>query len=529
MKISITKENKENKKGTKAVKIVLCILFMLGVMFTIFTQWSNFTYGPVSGDQMLINLTSPTDGTDSGIYVSALTKALLPSVIITILFVLFVFLRFKIVLNFKNYSAIVYNENIRKTFSVILSLAVFFGGLAYGINNFKLYDLYKAYFVKSSFIEENYVEPKETKLIFPEKKRNVIYIYLESMKNSYMSKDLGGMEEINLIPKLTQLANEGYSFSDTDNKFGGPKTPVGSQWSLASMTNQMTGLPMKVPGNNSYGSSGNFLPGAWTFGDVLNNEGYEQTVMVGANAKFGGLEYLFSSHGNYKVMDYNFAIKNGLLPNNYRQFWGFEDDKLYKFAKDEITRLYNTGKPFNMTLETADTHTPGYVSPQIKNVFNNQYANAIYYSQNEVYKFVQWIKQQPFYDNTTIILIGDHLSMCSDFFKNVNKNYNRTQYNLIINPSPELEISKTRFNNRIWSNYDMYPTVLAAMGVKIDGNRLALGTNLFSNEPTVFEQYGYDYVNKELAKKSTFFNDKILSPNGEKVSLRSSKENEKYE
>ena len=530
MKISITKENKENKKGTKVVKIVLCILFMLGVMFTIFTQWSNFTYGPVSGDQMLINLTSPTDGTDSGIYVSALTKALLPSVIITILFVLFVFLRFKIVLNFKNYSAIVYNEKIRKTFSVILSLAVFFGGLAYGINNFKLYDLYKAYFVKSSFIEENYVEPKETKLIFPEKKRNVIYIYLESMENSYMSKDLGGMEEINLIPKLTQLANEGYSFSDTDNKFGGPKTPVGSQWSLASMTNQMTGLPMKVPGDyNSYGSSGNFLPGAWTFGDVLNNEGYEQTVMVGANAKFGGLEYLFSSHGNYKVMDYNFAIENGLLPNNYKQFWGFEDDKLYKFAKDEITRLYNTGKPFNMTLETADTHTPGYVSPQIENVFNNQYANAIYYSQNEVYKFVQWIKQQPFYYNTTIILIGDHLSMCSDFFKNVNKNYNRTQYNLIINPSPELEISKTCFNNRIWSNYDMYPTVLAAMGVKIDGNRLALGTNLFSNEPTVFEQYGYDYVNKELAKKSVFFNDKILSPNGEKVSLRSSKENEKYE
>ena len=71
MKISITKEIKENKKGTKAVKIILCILFMLGVMFTVFTQWSNFTYGPVSGDQMLINLTSPTDGTDSGIYISA--------------------------------------------------------------------------------------------------------------------------------------------------------------------------------------------------------------------------------------------------------------------------------------------------------------------------------------------------------------------------------------------------------------------------------------------------------------------------
>ena len=60
MKISVTKEKTENKQRTKAKKIVLCITFMLGVMFFIFTQWSNFTYGHVAADQMIINLTSPT-------------------------------------------------------------------------------------------------------------------------------------------------------------------------------------------------------------------------------------------------------------------------------------------------------------------------------------------------------------------------------------------------------------------------------------------------------------------------------------
>ena len=69
MKISVTKEKTENKQRTKAKKIVLCITFMLGVMFFIFTQWSNFTYGHVAADQMIINLTSPTQGTDSGIYI----------------------------------------------------------------------------------------------------------------------------------------------------------------------------------------------------------------------------------------------------------------------------------------------------------------------------------------------------------------------------------------------------------------------------------------------------------------------------
>lgn len=110
MKISVSKEKTENKQRTKAKKIVLCITFMLGVMFFIFTQWSNFTYGHVAADQMIINLTSPTQGTDSGIYISALTKAFLPCVIITGLFTIFVFLKYKIVLKIKNYDAIIYNE-----------------------------------------------------------------------------------------------------------------------------------------------------------------------------------------------------------------------------------------------------------------------------------------------------------------------------------------------------------------------------------------------------------------------------------
>ena len=66
----------------------------------------------------------------------------------------------------------------------------------------------------------------------------------------------------------------------------------------------------------------------------------------------------------------------------------------------------------------------------------------------------------------------------------------------------------------------MYPTVLAAMGVKIEGNRLGLGTDLFSNEPTVFEAFGPDYVNKELAKKSEFSNKRILSTKGEKIARK---------
>ncbi|MEG2253838.1 MAG: LTA synthase family protein, partial [Vagococcus sp.] len=90
------------------------------------------------------------------------------------------------------------------------------------------------------------------------------------------------------MPDLQKLYDEGISFSDND-KMGGPEQTYGSSWSVASMVNMSMGLPLKVPMNgNSYGKSGYFLPGAVSIGDVLHDEGYNQTIMFGADADFGG-------------------------------------------------------------------------------------------------------------------------------------------------------------------------------------------------------------------------------------------------
>jgi phosphoglycerol transferase len=52
---------------------------------------------------------------------------------------------------------------------------------------------------------------------------------------------------------------------------------------------------------------------------------------------------------------------------------------------------------------------------------------------------------------------------------------------------------------------DMFPTVLASIGCKIEGERLGLGTNLFSNKETLFEELGSEYVNDVFRQKSTFY------------------------
>ena len=56
----------------------------------------------------------------------------------------------------------------------------------------------------------------------------------------------------------------------------------------------------------------------------------------------------------------------------------------------------------------------------------------------------------------------------------------------------------------------MMPTTLAAMGITIEGDRLGLGTNLFSDKKTLTEEYGHAHVNREFQKYSPFYNKFLL-------------------
>ncbi|MBQ7596012.1 MAG: LTA synthase family protein [Clostridia bacterium] len=495
------------KKTFKFFGFFASIFIIAGliIFFTskfIISQWEG-----VRPEQLISNLFSPTEGTEISVYFSGIEYVVIAlGFIISALY--FCCKKFSFVFGQKRIYAFV-----KSIVCFVLSACFVVFSCVYTENNLHVSEIYKAYVKKSDFIERNYVDPKTAQIKFPETKRNLIYIYLESMENSYLSKDLGGYMETNLMPELTQLSYEGITFSNSDNKFGGPMQIIGTSWSLASLVNQNLGIPMKAPGKpNSYGQEDNFINGAYGLGEVLKDNGYNNSIVLGSDAHFGGLEYLFRLHGDYKIIDHRYAKENGLIPKDYKVFWGYEDDKLYKFAKDEAAELYEAGKPFNLVVETADTHMPdGYLPANAPKPYDSQYANAIAYATSQTVEFVRWIQQQPFYKNTTIILIGDHLSMAVKFFKDFDENYLRTQYNLIINPAQNVaKTDESRFKNRLYANFDMYPTTLAALGCEIKGDRLGLGTNLFSKKETLLEKYGMDYAVDELTKSSTFYNEKLL-------------------
>ena len=507
-KLIFTKEEK-SKKRDYIVKTLLSLGFIIGLVFIFFSTWFVEFFGQITPEQFLFNLKAPLKGTGSGMTGEILKSPVLNIVICAIPFLIFVNLKYNVFLiNRNNEKKTLLNKKRVRIISIVLSMVTMIGGASFGVNKLQLQKVVKAYLSSSTYLADNYVDPRDVKMTFPKKKRNLIHIYLESVENSYLNKELGGYMDVNLMPELTELYKEGLSFSNTD-KFGGPHTTYASEWSVAAMINMDTGLPLKIPmGRNSYGKTGSFLPGAVGIGDILEAQGYNQTIMFGADADFGGLTTYFTTHGKFNIFDHKAAKEKGLIPKDYDVWWGYEDDKLYEYAKDEITRLANENKPFNFTMETADTHFPdGYLSEKAEKKHDSQYANVISYSTKEAVDFVKWIQKQPFYKDTTVVITGDHPSMDKKFFKNFDPNYERTIINLILNAP----ITTDNVQNRQYAPFDMFPTILSTLGVEIEGDRLGLGTNLYSNKKTIIEEQGLDTVNSGLGDNSNFFNDEFIN------------------
>lgn len=223
--------------------------------------------------------------------------------------------------------------------------------------------------------------------------------------------------------------------------------------------------------------------------------------MIGSDAVFGGRDLYFTEHGNYDVEDYYYFRDLGKFPEDYWVWWGIEDAKLFEYAKEKLTELGSRSEPFNLTMLTVDTHfEDGYECEACGNEYgSNTYANVISCSSRQVSEFVRWIQQQDFYENTTIVISGDHPTMDSDFCTEASEGYERKVYTAYINSAAETEDPKWR---REYSTFDSFPTTLASLGVEIEGNRLGLGTNLFSDEITLVELYGTDMLTAELSKRS---------------------------
>ena len=283
------------------------------------------------------------------------------------------------------------------------------------------------------------------------------------------------------------------SFSHTQG-FGGHFQKGATSWTIAGIIGYLCGIPLNAPGGISVRD---FLPNARCVSDILEARGYKQVMIMGSRDDFAAKGAFLRTH---HIESKDLAHFTQDLPQDYTHSWGFSDSYLFKFAKTELENLGAESSPFAIYLLTNNTHFPdSFIEDSCDKSAESSAESAIKCADNLIFEFIKWVQAQDFYKNTTILIVGDHLT--STHFS-IHKSA-RNIYNAFINPAFSRAPMPNLTQSRAISHFDFAPLILDSLGIATKS--FALGRNPLY-EKTLLEIYGDDFE-AHLSEKSKLYND----------------------
>ncbi len=444
--------------------IVFAVLFIsVAALFMLIR--TNMIWGNVSIEQILINMVEANNLAAKQIMHEYILYTLLPAIVICFLL-----------------------QCVIKHYRWLLLISLLC--LAYCSFKLDLVSYIRNQHVYSELYEQEYVNPEDISFHFPENKQNLIIIHMESMEKNYADANLSGE---NLLPGLTELSKYGLSFDDFYQL-------QHQDYTLAGMIASYCAVPYKSIKNTNYTMFNNFMPALVCLPQVLQQNGYNTYFMKGATLDFSRTGIFFSSHGMKDLVGQDeLATRFGLDPEiNRGSQWGFKDSILYSLAKNRLTEIAKNNQPFLFSMLTVDNHGPNlFVDNQCLTTQNPQ-KDVIRCADKMVVDFVKWIMSQSFYQNTTVVIVGDHIKTgLNNLYPNEK---NRQIVNLILNPKNK---NLTAYDHR-WTTLDLSPSILQAIGVDFADGKFGLGRSLFESSPTLLDKLGPELDN-ELHKASKVY------------------------
>lgn len=365
------------------------------------------------------------------------------------------------------------------------------------------YDL-SAYIKDLLFYEINYINPKDEGVTFEKNKKNIIILYIESLEDSYRDEKIFGM---NLLPNLSEL-------QDKYTSIGSYEQMPGTGWTIAGIISTSCGLPVMYNVNSELEvfKTGAFFSEAVCLQNILEHAGYRQYSILGSDKRFTNYDKFLSVHaqrtkiidinnfcgdnsGNVQWTDADRHIKDlGIIE------WGIRDREVYAMAKDVISQASRFA-PFMVTVRTLDTHPPyGYLDEQCQEKYHD-FRDIILCADEMAAEFVYWAEQQDWFDETIILIIGDHLAMDNPLYNRYLESLSQRRiFNLMISPR------RHRFDEkRNFTAFDVFPTLLREAGAVWNGGKLALGTALQTEEKNLFETYSETVFKHKLQRKNFLY------------------------
>ena len=471
------------RAGAVAGYLVVYLLIWAGLALLIAAVGIRFYWGKISVSQMLLHLVSvETDGGGGAIvWMGILGIGVLPPLIPAGIALWQYFRRRKR----RRAGTAMRSRRSRwavRGVSATAVAAMFIGGTTAFATTVGVGDYIRA--AKSGYeIGDYYAEPAITG---DEHKRNLVVIYLESGEATLADDQLFEKDAFVPLKDATRASDGWQSVADFQQYEGGG-------WTMAGLTSTQCGVPLKGMGsaagssafNDLGGDLGSYMGGATCLGDVLDEHGYTNVFLGGANSSFAAKDVFLGSHGYSEDKGLSDWRAAGEPEKNFRSDWGLSDGRLMAHAEAEIDRLHaeaeETGRPFNLSMLTLDTHEPVHVYDYCDVDTANQVTSVFACSMAQVAGFVDHMKESGYLEDTAVVIMGDHLKHMSAgdaFHEQLDHHDNRTIFNRIWVPG---EDEPGALRPRV-DQLNMFPTLLEAAGLTVKDHEAGLGVSAFTQE-----------------------------------------------
>lgn len=329
-----------------------------------------------------------------------------------------------------------------------------------------------------NYIRVNYKEPNDD-MFGVAKGKNIILVSMESTQNFVINNTVNGEE---ITPFLNEFIKESYYFDNFYHQTGQGKTSDSEFLVDNSLYPLGRGAVFFTHSRNEFRATP----------EILSENGYYTASLHANNKSFWNRDIMYQSLGYerfYELGDYEVTKENSVG-------WGLKD---VDFFQQSIQHLKEMPEPYYAKFITLTNHFPfdldeedKLIEPYTSNSNTlNDYFPTVRYEDEALKQFIQSLKDEGLYENSVIILYGDHYG--------ISENHNKAMGEYLgeeVTPFVSTQLQrvpliihipghKGKTISTVSGQIDLKPTILHLLG--IDTKRdINFGTDLFAKNKLEF-------------------------------------------
>jgi lipoteichoic acid synthase len=308
------------------------------------------------------------------------------------------------------------------------------------------------------------------------KDRHVFTIQVESLQEFAINLKINNHE---ITPNLNALLKDSANFNNVYQQIGAGNTSD-AEW-LMHTSLYPEGMDPTV--NLIDGSE---IP---SLVRTLERNGYGTATYHADDITYWNRDQLYPSIG------FDYVYTNKEIPSEKEIGFGPADEVLFNHVESQLPKQLKKHKRMYSNIITLTNHTPfempkSYQTLELPTRFHNTYVGnylqAVHYTDQQIGLFIEYLKQQGLYENSLILIYGDHSGLhgapVTAKDKLLLKSLLGHDYNMndrfvvpVLFTAPGVFAGET--HSQLGGQIDLMPTLLNLLGIEHDSQMI--GHNLF--------------------------------------------------